>query len=240
MTTNADRVQRWNLWYERTPELWRFQLIVWTLVIVGAVNMLLTIAVGFPFALLVGIAILLIAAVRVPYALGWVKTEGQDDAAAGSGARFEMEMPSWVIRANRWYDGLNEMQRPLVLLALLAIPGALNRRPQHAADLRRRLPLRPPVPARGARAARHPRVLRGGLAEGVPGSGRRAGGAVRGAPDAADRRPIRRSLARHPGAAAALRRRAGRGGRIPDRQGSPAQLQGPVRAAGAPSPDTPG
>ena len=38
--------------------------------IVGAVNMLLTIAVGFPFALLIGIAIVAIAWVRVPYALG--------------------------------------------------------------------------------------------------------------------------------------------------------------------------
>lgn len=121
--TNADRLQRWNLWYERTPELWRFQLIVWALLAVGAVNMLLTIIVGFPFALLVGIAVLAIAAVRVPYVLGWVRADGSDAAA---GARLEIEAPSWVVRANRWYDGLTEMQRPLVLLALLAIPGAIN------------------------------------------------------------------------------------------------------------------
>lgn len=124
--TNADRLQRWNSWYERTPELWRFQIIVWALVAVGAVNMLLTIAVGFPFALLVGIAILAIAAVRLPYALGWVKTEGAASSDAGGGARLEIEAPSWVVSANRWYDGLDETQRPLVLLALLAIPGAIN------------------------------------------------------------------------------------------------------------------
>ena len=122
--TNADRLQRWNSWYERTPEQWRFQLVVWALVVVGAVNMLLTIAVGFPFALLVGLAIAAIAAVRVPYALGWVRTDGGDSAAGG--ARLEIEAPSWVIRANRWYDGLDDTQRPLVLLAALAIPGALN------------------------------------------------------------------------------------------------------------------
>lgn len=120
--TNADRLQRWNHWYERTPEQWRFQIIVWALVAVGAVNMLLTIAVGFPFALLVGIAIVVIAAVRVPYALGWVRTDG--DSAGG--ARMEIAAPSWVLRANRWYDGLDDTQRPLVLLAALAIPGAIN------------------------------------------------------------------------------------------------------------------
>jgi hypothetical protein len=122
--TNAERLQRWNLWYERTPETWRFQIVVWTLVIVGAINMLLTIAVGFPFALLVGLAVAAIAAVRVPYVLGWIRTG--DDASAGGGPRMEIQAPSWVLRVNRWYDGLDEMQRPLVLLAALAIPGAIN------------------------------------------------------------------------------------------------------------------
>ena len=75
--TNAERLQRWNEMYERTPEPWRFQLIVWALVIVGAINMLLTIAVGFPFALLVGLAIAAIAVVRVPHALGWIRTDGE-------------------------------------------------------------------------------------------------------------------------------------------------------------------
>lgn len=124
--TNADRLQRWNQLYDRTPERWRFQVAVWALVAVGAVNMLLTIAVGFPFALLLGLAILAMAAVRVPYALGWLRTEGDASAAEGAGARMEIEAPSWMIRVNRWYDGLDETQRPLVLLAALAIPGAIN------------------------------------------------------------------------------------------------------------------
>ncbi|GAA0603687.1 hypothetical protein GCM10009416_46620 [Craurococcus roseus] len=123
--TNADRLQRWNQLYDRTPERWRFQVAVWALVAVGAVNMLLTIAVGFPFALLLGLAILAMAAVRVPYALGWLRTEG-DAAGGGDRARMEIEAPSWMIRVNRWYDGLDETQRPLVLLAALAIPGAIN------------------------------------------------------------------------------------------------------------------
>lgn len=124
--TNADRLQRWNQLYDRTPERWRFQVAVWALIAVGAVNMLLTIAVGFPFALLLGLAILAMAAVRVPYALGWLRTEGDASATEGAGARMEIEAPSWMIRVNRWYDGLDETQRPLVLLAALAIPGAIN------------------------------------------------------------------------------------------------------------------
>jgi type III secretory pathway component EscV len=122
--TNAERLQRWNQMYERTPEPWRFQLVVWALVIIGAVNMLLTIAVGFPFALLLGLAIAAMAVVRVPYAMGWLKADG--GAEEGAGARMEIRAPDWVLRVNRWYDGLDEMQRPLVLLAALAIPGALN------------------------------------------------------------------------------------------------------------------
>ncbi len=127
MTTNAERLQRWNTWYERTPEPWRFQLIVWALVVVGALNMLLTIAVGFPFALLVGLAIAAIAAVRVPYVLGWIKADGEPSAAGtGGGTRLEIEPPSWVLQVNRWYDGLDELQRGLVVVAALVIPGAIN------------------------------------------------------------------------------------------------------------------
>jgi hypothetical protein len=124
--TNADRLQRWNQWYDRTPERWRFQLAVWALVAVGVVNMLLTVAVGFPFALLVGLAIIAMAAVRVPYALGWLREGGGAANDGAAGARMEIEAPSWVLRVNRWYDGLDETQRPFVVLAALVIPGAIN------------------------------------------------------------------------------------------------------------------
>ncbi len=106
----------------------RFQLVAWTLVVIGAVNMLLTIAFGFPFGLLLVLAIAAMAVVRVPHALGWLRTGDEAAAAAGGGgaARMEIEAPSWVHDVNRWYDGLPEARRPLVLLAALAIPGALN------------------------------------------------------------------------------------------------------------------
>jgi len=121
--TYADRLQRWNRWYDETPQQWRFHLVVWGLVAVGAINMFLTIAFGFPFALLLLLAILAIAAVRVPYRMGWVQGL---DASAGESPRMEIEAPAWVLNLNRWYDGLSDLGRAFVLLAALAIPGAIN------------------------------------------------------------------------------------------------------------------
>lgn len=121
--TYAHRLQRWNHWYDSTPEQWRFHLVVWALVIVGAINMLLTIAVGFPFALLLVLAVIVLAAVRVPHVLGWVRDGDADGAPA---PRMEIEAPAWVHGVNRWYDGLSEFSRPFVILAALAIPGAIN------------------------------------------------------------------------------------------------------------------
>ncbi len=79
---DAGFLDRWNHWYESFPELWRFQMIVWVLVVVGALNLALTIAGGFPFGLLVLLAIIGIAAVRAPYVLGW----GHKSPAAGAGS----------------------------------------------------------------------------------------------------------------------------------------------------------
>jgi hypothetical protein len=168
--TNADRLQRWNQMYDQTPERWRFQLAVWALVAIGVVNMLLTVAVGFPFALLVGLAIVAMAVVRVPYALGWLRADGGTAGGGGGAARMEITAPAWVLRANRWYDGLDETQAPVRVLAALAIPGAITMLLTFATGL----PLRPAVPAGGAGPDRDPRALRGRLVQRTP-RRRRAG-----------------------------------------------------------------
>ncbi|MEN0073945.1 MAG: hypothetical protein AAGC69_06160 [Paracraurococcus sp.] len=122
--TQADRLYRWNRWYDRIPDAWRFQVVVWALILVGALNMLLTISVGFPFGLLLILAIAAMAAIRVPQAFGWL--QAGEAEAAGAGARMEIAAPDWVLRVNRWYDDLPERFRPFVLLAALAVPGAIN------------------------------------------------------------------------------------------------------------------
>ncbi len=62
----SERVVRWNRWYDAAPEMWRFQFVIWSLVVLGAINMLLTVAIRFPFALLVVLGIAVITAVRLP------------------------------------------------------------------------------------------------------------------------------------------------------------------------------
>lgn len=121
--TYAHRLQRWNRWYDHAPEELRFQLVIWGLIAVGAINMLLTIAVGFPFALLLVLAIIAVAAVRVPHRLGWVQG---GEAEGGDAPRMAIAAPGWVHDVNRWYDGLSEFTRPFVILAALVIPGAIN------------------------------------------------------------------------------------------------------------------
>jgi hypothetical protein len=54
------------------PEWRRFWVFPAILIVVGGINMALTLASGFPFALLFLLALLVIIAVRAPYAWGWL------------------------------------------------------------------------------------------------------------------------------------------------------------------------
>ena len=83
---HADMLHHWNHWYDSFPELWRFQIVVWTLVLVGALNMALTIGGGFPFGLLVLLAVIAICAVRLPYVMGWGFGRASTNPAAADGA----------------------------------------------------------------------------------------------------------------------------------------------------------
>jgi hypothetical protein len=120
----AERLARWNQWYDRTPETWRFQIVLWPLLVLGAINMALTISAGVPFALFVVLGILVIACIRVPYVLGWVTVaaEGADPTPA----TIRIVAYPWVYGINQWYDGLPEFRRPMVTLGVLLIAGAIN------------------------------------------------------------------------------------------------------------------
>jgi len=120
--TLAERLVLWNLWYDNVSEEWRFQFVVWSLLILGAINMVLTISVGFPFALLVVLGIIVIAAIRLPYFLGWVnhhQTEQTDP-------RFEIAGAGWLIDLNHRYEAMPESRRFWVYPAILLIAGAIN------------------------------------------------------------------------------------------------------------------
>jgi len=116
------RVARWNRLYDNTPADWRFQFVVWVLLGLGAINMGLTVVAGFPFALLVLLGIVVIAVIRLPYSLGWLKPS--EDAVADTAIR--IESPGWLIDLNRRYDAMPEWRRFLVYPAVLLIGGAVN------------------------------------------------------------------------------------------------------------------
>jgi hypothetical protein len=121
--TEMDRLYRWNRWYDEQPESWRSSLIIWGLVVIAAFNTALTIWTGFPLLLLVVLALIGLALVRVPYKAGWLRVEsGEGDAPA----RMQIEAPRWVHDANAWYDSLPEGRRPLVVLTILVVAGAIN------------------------------------------------------------------------------------------------------------------
>ncbi|MBV9653236.1 MAG: hypothetical protein JOZ42_01600 [Acetobacteraceae bacterium] len=124
--TFAQRVEKLNAWYEGLPEDWRFQAIVWFLVVISAINMTLTIAIRFPFGLLTLIAIIAVAIVRAPQVMGWVKSGSARAASGVSAARMEIQPYGWVTNVNRWYDGLPETRSAWVPVGVLLIAGALN------------------------------------------------------------------------------------------------------------------
>lgn len=121
--TAMDRMYRWNQWYDGLPEAWRGQAIVLPLLVIGTVNMALTIWIGFPFALLLVLALAAYAAVRVPYKIGWMKPDTVDPNAP---VRMEIEGWDWVRQVNVWYDSQTEMGKRVVLLGIILGAGAIN------------------------------------------------------------------------------------------------------------------
>jgi len=126
--TVAERLYRWNHWYDGLPQEWRFQFILWPLIALGACNMLLSLSIRFPFGLLVLIGVLCVAAVRVPYALGWI-TPAEALPTGEPGAR-RLEIggagADWLVGLNRRYEAMPEQRRFWVFPAILVIAGAIN------------------------------------------------------------------------------------------------------------------
>ncbi len=126
--TVAERLSGWNHWYDGLPQEWRFQVILWPLIALGAVNMLLSLSMGFPFGLLVLLGVLLVAAVRVPFILGWVAPaqalpSGEPGAPrlaiGGAGA-------DWIAGLNERYEAVPESRRFWIFPAILLAAGAIN------------------------------------------------------------------------------------------------------------------
>jgi hypothetical protein len=123
--TYADRLYQWNRWYNGLPQEWRFQVVFWFMIAVGAINMTLTIADGFPFGLLVLLAVIWVASIRVPFALGWLK-HSDSDLSGEAVARIEIQTAAWIYRLNLWYETVPEFDRPYYMLGALIVVGGIN------------------------------------------------------------------------------------------------------------------
>ena len=117
--TYADRLNRWNRWYDGAPEEWRSQIVLWPLLLLGFINMQMTIAGGFPFGLLVLLGLIAIAAVRMPYTLGWIKP-------ADGGARIEVGRIDWLYDLNSSYDALPSARRFWLFVAAVVVITAVS------------------------------------------------------------------------------------------------------------------
>ncbi len=120
--TYAERVQHWNRLYDQAPEDLRFNVVAGAVVLIGAINMWLTVSIGFPFGLLVILAIAALTAIRLPQALGWVQAHPEQPGRA----RMQIEGADSLYRWNLWYDGLTEAQQNAVLLVVLLGAGVIN------------------------------------------------------------------------------------------------------------------
>lgn len=126
--TVVERLYRWNRWYDGLPQEWRFQFILWPLIALGACNMLLSLSIRFPFGLLVLIGVLCVAAVRVPYALGWITPAEALPTGEPGTRRLEIggAGADWLVGLNRRYEAMPEALRFWVFPAILVIAGAIN------------------------------------------------------------------------------------------------------------------
>lgn len=117
----SESLGRLNRRYDALPELWRFQFVVWLLVALGAINMVLTLAIRFPFALLVVLGIVLISIVRLPYQLGWVSKPADPETLP-----YQPKRADWLIGLNQRYEAMPEPRRFWVYPAVLLAAGAIN------------------------------------------------------------------------------------------------------------------
>jgi hypothetical protein len=94
--------------------------------LLGTINMALTVSRGFPFGLLVAIALVVLLVIRWPY----VRTAWEPASAAPPvepvAPKISVDSFPWVYDVNLWYDGLAETRRSFVMMAVLVIAGGIN------------------------------------------------------------------------------------------------------------------
>lgn len=104
-----DELYRWNAWFDAQTPKYRFDLAVWAVVALGLLNLLLTIAFGMAFGLLLLLGLILANLARLPYAMGELPTP----AAAGD--------PAGTARLQAWHGRITAAPDAVVSLPILGV-----------------------------------------------------------------------------------------------------------------------
>jgi hypothetical protein len=104
-----DQLYRWNAWFDEQTPKYRFDLAIWAVVVLGLLNLLLTMAFGMAFGLLLLLGLILANLARLPYALGELPTP----AAAGD--------PVGTVRLQALHRRITEAPDTVVSLPILGV-----------------------------------------------------------------------------------------------------------------------
>lgn len=126
MKADRERLIAMNHWYDRLPQEWRFHFLLWPLMFIGALNMLLTLSLRFPFGLLLLFGIVATVAVRLPYVLGFLGPRPAVPEDRNNAPPIVIRGDGYIGYLNRRYDALPEHQRFWVLPVILLTAGAIN------------------------------------------------------------------------------------------------------------------
>jgi hypothetical protein len=126
MKADRERLIAVNHWYDRLAKDLRFQFVLWPLLFLGVLNMMMTIALRFPFGLLVVLGLVAAAAIRVPYVLGFLGPRAVIPADHNNAPPIVIKGDGWIGTLNRRYDRMPELARFWVLPVILLVAGLLN------------------------------------------------------------------------------------------------------------------
>ena len=126
MKADRERLIAANHWYDRLPEVWQARVVVWPLLFLGVLNMMLTMALRFPFGLLVILGIVATVAIRLPYVLGFLGPRATVPEDRNNAPPIVISGSHWIGRVNRRYEAVPEPLRFWVIPAILLLAGMLN------------------------------------------------------------------------------------------------------------------
>src|SRR4051812_8610381 len=126
MKADRERLIAVNHWYDRLPEDWQARVVVWPLLFLGVLNMVMTVALRFPFGLLVILGIAATVAIRLPYVLGLLGPRAVAPEDRNNAPPLVISGSSWIGRVNQKYQAVPERLRFWIIPVILLLAGMIN------------------------------------------------------------------------------------------------------------------